>query len=212
MTVVGMVDNISTSSLFNKTALVISWDIYRLWYVLGILHRHVSAGKNLKVLVFTDDKENFSEAASLILGIRDISFFKGGDFSDFLDKKYKDFMREIIRTIRRDKPQFIVMEDPSRKGPFWLNFFNGIVQRACMEAAASIPKFLNEGEPYKVKAYYYWNPKEPNVVFDIVDTERKIKEFAEACPTFKHFIFEKRVALRRSPMILARFFSNQIME
>ena len=115
-------------------------------------------------------------AAAAVLGVKEVHFL---DHVDGELTYNKDFMRDIVRLIRKVKPYAVFSHDT---GQIVRNIFiNHPDHRACGEVTLdavyplarnrpSFPELLEEGlEPYSAKEVYLWSASDTNYETDISD-------------------------------------------
>jgi LmbE family N-acetylglucosaminyl deacetylase len=118
-------------------------------------------------------------AACAELGVTEVEFL---GFDDGILQPTLDLRRELVRTVRRYRPEIVITGDPSRlfSGDSYINHPD---HRAAAEAAldavfpaATMPLLWPEvGEPHRVRQVYVRGTDEPNTWVDIEDTiEAKI--------------------------------------
>jgi LmbE family N-acetylglucosaminyl deacetylase len=127
--------------------------------------------------------------AGKVLGLSDVYFckFKDGTLQNTLEVK-----REVVRIIRKVRPEVVVTMDPSVLYSPQIGFINHPDHRAAGQAALdavfplardhmSFPELLEEGlEPHKTKTILLMNLNEHNFAVDVSDTlDLKFKALAE---------------------------------
>ena len=117
-------------------------------------------------------------AAAEAVGVREVVFLRYPD-SELEDTK--EFRREIVRLIRRHRPDIVVTMDPTR--PYQLHRDHRTAGRVAMDAVfpyardrMTYPELLDEGlEPHKVAELYLAGSDHSDTWIDISDTvDRKI--------------------------------------
>ena len=127
--------------------------------------------------------------AGKVLGLADVYFC---DFEDGTLQNSLEVKREVVRAIRRVKPDVVISVDPSVLYSPALGFINHPDHRAAGQAALdavfplardhmSFPELLDEGlEPHKTKTVLLMNFNEHNFAVDISKTiDLKFKALAE---------------------------------
>ncbi len=126
-------------------------------------------------LVATREAEQ--RAAAAVLGVRDVLFL---GYTDAMLVPDLAMRRELVRVIRRLKPDVVVCQDPTVR---WVDqsYLNHPDHRAAGEATLdavypaardrmTFPELLAEGlEPHKVKEVYLSGAKDPDVAIDVTD-------------------------------------------
>lgn len=128
--------------------------------------------EQIKILRVQEQKE-----AADVIGVSSIQFF---DFEDGFLEVNDIARREIVRVIRKYKPDIIVSSDPS--GLFYReNHINHpdhlaagrIVHLAVFPACGNpfyYPELIGEGlEPHTPKEVWFSLPSNPNIIFDVTD-------------------------------------------
>lgn len=125
-------------------------------------------------------------AAAETLGVKIIEVLDHAD--GWLDPD-RVFLEELVRVIRRHRPDIVFAHDPDRYAGFNHRDHRavGITARDAIYPYARdhlhFPDQVNnEGlEPWKVKHLFFWGSNEPNVIVDVTDTlEKKVEAL------FKH--------------------------
>jgi LmbE family N-acetylglucosaminyl deacetylase len=137
-----------------------------------------------EVLVPLRKKEQ--KAAADVLGVKEVFFLDNVDGELTYNK---DFMREIVRIIRRLKPYAVFSHDPNHivRNMFINHPDHRAVGETVLDAVyplarnrPSFPELLDEGlEPYSVKEICLWTASDTNYDVDITDTmEKKFEALA----------------------------------
>ncbi len=123
-------------------------------------------------------KQEQLEAADL-LGVEETVFM---GYPDQGLEDTPEFRKELVRLIRRFRPQAVVTVDPFRRYPWHRD--HRITGQVVLDAIypfardnLSYPELLDEGlEPHRTEQVYLWGTEDPNCCFDISSTfERKIE-------------------------------------
>ncbi|MFC2034763.1 PIG-L deacetylase family protein [Chloroflexota bacterium] len=112
-------------------------------------------------------------AAAELLGVREVIFL---DYPDQTLEDTPEFRKEIVRLIRRYKPDTVVTTDPYRR--YIWHRDHRITSRVTLDAIfpyardiLAYPDLLKEGlEPHKVREVLLWGTEEPNYRSDITST------------------------------------------
>lgn len=121
------------------------------------------------------------EAAS-VLGVEEVVFL---DRPDQGLEDTSDFRRDLVREIRRFKPEVVATTDPYRK--YIWHRDHRVTGQVALDAVfpyardhLAYPELLEEGfEPHKVKEMLFWGADEVNLRVDITDTfELKMQALA----------------------------------
>ena len=118
-------------------------------------------------------------AACATLGVAEVLFL---GYDDGLLQPTLELRRDLVRTIRQQKPEVVLTSDPTRffSGEYYINHpDHRAAGQAALDAVApacSMPLLWPEaGEPHRVHKVYVYGNSEPNVWIDIAGTiERKI--------------------------------------
>ncbi len=117
--------------------------------------------------------------ASKLLGVEETVFM---GYSDQCLEDTPDFRKELVRLIRKFRPQKVITVDPFRRYPWHRD--HRITGQVLLDAVypfardnLSYPDLLKEGlEPHRVQEVFLWGPEDPNYVVDITSTfETKVK-------------------------------------
>lgn len=161
----------------------------------GTIARWAEEGRHVTYLILTDGNRGSSDpsmtserlsqirhaeqrAAALRLGVKDV-FFLGYDDGSL--QPTLDLRRQIVRWIRRCKPDVVVAPDPTRR---WSGqrYINHPDHRAAGDATLDaimpgadtrlvFPELLDEGlEPHEVREIYLTGSNEPDLWVDISQT------------------------------------------
>lgn len=162
----------------------------------GTLAAWVQAGCRVSYVVCTDGNAGSHEpgmtrerlakirraeqrAACATLGVSEVRFL---GYDDGLLQPTLELRRDLVRTIRQQKPEAILTSDPSRffSGDHYINHpDHRAAGQAALDAvapASAMPLLWpEEGDPHRVERVYIYGNNEPNVWIDISDTiEQKI--------------------------------------
>lgn len=113
------------------------------------------------------------QAAANVLGVREVVFL---GYPDQGLEESDGFRKDLVRVIRRFRPEIVVTADPYRK--YIWHRDHRITARVVLDAVfpfardhLSYPDLLDEGlEPHKVKEVWCWGSEDPNYCSDITDT------------------------------------------
>jgi LmbE family N-acetylglucosaminyl deacetylase len=158
-----------TSYLWTKEG----WEFY---YCICTDGSKGSEDPNMKKEVLVPLRKEEQRAAAAVLGVKEVMFL---DHVDGELSYNRDFLKEVVRVIRRLKPYAVFSHDP---GQIVRNMFiNHPDHRAVGEIALdavypmarnrpTFPELLDEGlEPFSVKEIYLWTASETNFDVDITD-------------------------------------------
>ena len=116
--------------------------------------------------------------AASVLGIDEVVFLDHPDQQLVSDDKFRE---ELVRQIRKFKPEVVITIDPERK---WIRHRDHYMTgRTALDAIfpyardhLAYPSMLESGlEPHKVEDVYLWGTDDPDVYIDIDDTfDKKI--------------------------------------
>ena len=118
-------------------------------------------------------REREEREAARVLGVKDVVFLR------YADQGLEDtagFRKELVRVIRRFKPETVASTDPYRKGLWHRDhrICGQIVLDAIYPLARdyhAYPDLIKEGFlPHKVKEVLLWGSEEPNYRVDITST------------------------------------------
>jgi LmbE family N-acetylglucosaminyl deacetylase len=121
-------------------------------------------------------REQEQRDAASVLGVREVIFL---NYHDQCLEDTPEFRKEIVRLIRKYKPETIVTVDPYRRY-FWWHRDHRVCGQVVMDAIfpygrdhLAYPDLLEKGfEPHKVNELLLFNSGEPNYRIDISDTFR----------------------------------------
>ncbi len=128
---------------------------------------------NLKPEVLAKVREAEQLAAARLLGVREVIFLRHPDQSL---EDTPEFRKEVVRLIRRYKPETVVTADPYRRYVWHRD--HRITGQTVLDAVfpyardyLSYPELLEEGlQPHKVREILFWASEEPNYRLDITNT------------------------------------------
>ena len=128
-------------------------------------------------------REQEQLAAAKLLGVRDVVFLR---YTDQALEDTPDFRKDIVRLIRKYRPQTVVSADPYRR--YIWHRDHRITGQVVLDAVfpyardfLAYPDLLEEGlQPHKVKEVLLWATEDPNYHSDITDTF-EIKMAALSC-------------------------------
>jgi len=126
---------------------------------------------NPKELIVMREREQ--QAAADMLGVREVVFLR------YPDQGLEDtpgFRKDLVRVIRKYRPQTVVTADPYRR--YIWHRDHRITGQVVLDAIfpfardhLSYPDLLEDGlAPHKVEEVLFWGSEEPNCCFDISDT------------------------------------------
>ena len=158
--------------------------------VAGTVAQWTAAGKDVVYVVCTngdkgtDDmnmdqeelvkiREGEQLAAARLLGVREVVFLR---YPDQGVEDTPEFRKDIVRMIRKYRPQIVVTSDPYRRYVWHRD--HRIVARVTLDAVfpyardhLSYPDLLQEGlSPHAVQEVWCWGSDDPNHRTDITDT------------------------------------------
>jgi LmbE family N-acetylglucosaminyl deacetylase len=153
-----------------------------------------------EMLVATREAEQ--REAARILGAKDVVFLK---YPDAYLEPNLDLRREIVRQIRRLKPDVVICQDPTVRW-FASEYINHPDHRAAGEATLAaifpaardrltFPELLGEGlEPHRVREVYLAGAQTPDVTIDITNyIDRKMDSLRAHASQVGDFAFEPMV-------------------
>ncbi|HAZ31406.1 MAG TPA: PIG-L family deacetylase [Dehalococcoidia bacterium] len=124
-----------------------------------------------KELIKTREREQL--AAARLLGVREVVFLR---YPDQGLEDTPEFRKDIVRLIRKFKPEIVATSDPHRRYVWHRD--HRITGRVTLDAVfpyardhLSYPDLLQEGlKPHAVKEVWCWGPENPNYRSDITET------------------------------------------
>jgi LmbE family N-acetylglucosaminyl deacetylase len=129
--------------------------------------------RNLKPEALAEIRKREQLAAAGLLGVRETVFL------NYPDQGLEDdhaFRRDLVRVIRRYRPEVVATADPYRKYMWHRDHrITGIVTLDAVFPYArghlTYPELLGEGlEPHTVREMWFWGAEEPNLRLDITKT------------------------------------------
>lgn len=123
-------------------------------------------------LAATREKEQLD--AAKVLGVKEVKFLR---YKDQTLEDNSSFREEIVRLIRKHKPDTVATTDPYRR--YLWHRDHRITGQVVMDAVypcardrLSYPDLLKKENlvPHKVKEILFWASEEPNYYFNITDT------------------------------------------
>ncbi len=158
--------------------------------VAGTVARWTGEGKDVIYVVCTNGDKGTSDAdvkpdelarireqeqlaAAKLLGVREVIFLRHADQSL---EDTPEFRKEIVRLIRRYRPEIVVTADPYRR--YLWHRDHRITGQVTLDAIfpyardyLSYPELLEEGlQPHKVREVWFWAAEDPNYRSKITDT------------------------------------------
>ena len=158
--------------------------------VAGTVARWTGEGKDIIYVVCTNGDKGTSDtnvkpdelarireqeqlAAAKLLGVREVIFLRHADQSL---EDTPEFRKEIVRLIRRYRPEIVVTADPYRR--YLWHRDHRITGQVTLDAIfpyardyLSYPELLEEGlQPHKVREVWFWAAEDPNYRSKITDT------------------------------------------
>lgn len=132
-----------------------------------------SSDPNIKPEVLAKIREKEQRAAAKVLGVKEVIFL---DYPDQGLEDTPEFRKEIVRMIRKYRPEIVVTADPYRR--YIWHRDHRIVSQVAMDAVfpyardvLAYPDFVTEGlQPHKVKEMLFFASEEPNYCSDITGT------------------------------------------
>jgi len=128
---------------------------------------------NMKPDELAKIREQEQLAAAKLLGVREVVFL---GYPDQTLEDTPEFRKDIVRLIRKYKPETVVTADLYRR--YLWHRDHRITSRVTLDAVfpyardlLAYPDLLEEGlQPHKVKEVLLWGAEEPNYRSDITDT------------------------------------------
>jgi len=128
---------------------------------------------NMKPDELAKIREKEQLAAAKLLGVREVVFL---GYPDQTLEDTPEFRKDIVRLIRKYKPETVVTADLYRR--YLWHRDHRITSRVTLDAVfpyardlLAYPDLLEEGlQPHKVKEVLLWGAEEPNYRSDITDT------------------------------------------
>ena len=158
--------------------------------IAGTVARWVSEGKDIIYVVCTNGDKGTSDtnvkpdelvrvrkqeqrAAAKLLGVRDVIFL---GYPDQALEDTPEFRKEIVRLIRRYRPELVATVDPYRR--YLWHRDHRITGQVTLDAIfpyardhLAYPDLMKEGlQPHKVKEVLLWGAENPNYRSNITDT------------------------------------------
>jgi len=124
-------------------------------------------------------REDEQRAACRVLGVKDVVFLR---YDDGTLQPTLELRRDIVRQIRRFKPEVVITEDPTALF-YGDDYINHPDHRAAGQAAidavapaAAMPLLWpEEGEPHRVRQVYVNGTDKPNVWVELGDAQMECK-------------------------------------
>lgn len=128
---------------------------------------------NIKPEELAKIREQEQLAAASVLGVREVIFLRHPDQTL---EDTPEFRKELVRLIRKYRPETVVTTDPYRR--YIWHRDHRITGRVALDAIfpyardfLSYPDLLEQGfQPHKVREVLLWGSEEPNYCTDITDT------------------------------------------
>jgi LmbE family N-acetylglucosaminyl deacetylase len=132
-----------------------------------------TSDRNVRPEWLAEVRKKEQRAAARVLGVREVTFL------DYPDQGLEDtpaFRKDLVRVIRRYRPETVITSDPYRRY-FW-HRDHRIVGQVVLDAVfpfardhLAYPDLLEEGlEPHKVKEILFWASEDVNYRVDITGT------------------------------------------
>jgi LmbE family N-acetylglucosaminyl deacetylase len=118
-------------------------------------------------------REEEQRQAAAVLGIAEVVFLR---FPDQGLEDCTEFREQLVRQIRRHRPEAVVTVDPWRR--YIRHRDHSICGRVTLDAVfpyardhLAYPEHLREGlEPHRVREVYLWGAEEPDTFLDVSET------------------------------------------
>lgn len=118
-------------------------------------------------------REEEQRQAAAVLGIAEVVFLR---FPDQSLEDCTEFREQLVRQIRRHRPEAVVTVDPWRR--YIRHRDHSICGRVTLDAVfpysrdhLAYPEHLREGlEPHRVREVYLWGSEEPDTFLDVTET------------------------------------------
>ncbi|MFH1031249.1 MAG: PIG-L deacetylase family protein [Chloroflexota bacterium] len=128
---------------------------------------------NMKPSELAKIREQEQTAAAKLLGVREVVFLR---YPDQGLEDTPEFRKELVRQIRKFRPETVVSADPYRK--YIWHRDHRVVGQVVLDAVFpyardyhAYPDLIKEGlEPHKVKELLLWGSEDPNYCSNITDT------------------------------------------
>ena len=132
-----------------------------------------TSDRKIKPEELAQTREQEQIAASRLLGVREVVFLH---YSDQGIEDTPEFRKNIVRQIRKYRPEIIITADPYRR--YIWHRDHRIVSQVTLDAIfpyardhLAYPELLDEGlMPHKVKEAWFWATEDPNYHSDITQT------------------------------------------
>lgn len=142
-------------------------------YVVTTNGNKGTSDASMKPEVLAKIREQEQLAAAEVLGVRKVIFL---GYPDQGLEDTPEFRKEIVRQIRRYRPETVVTADPYRR--YLWHRDHRITSQVTLDAIfpyardiLSYPDLLQEGlQPHKVREVLLWGSEQPNYFSDITDT------------------------------------------
>jgi LmbE family N-acetylglucosaminyl deacetylase len=138
-----------------------------------------TSDRNLAPEQLIEIREKEQSAAALVLGVQEVVYLR---YPDQGLEDTPEFRKEIVRLIRRYRPQIVATSDPYRRYIYHRD--HRIVGQAVLDAVypnardyLAYPDLIEEGlEPHKVQELLFWGSEDINYRSDVTNTfDLKIK-------------------------------------
>jgi LmbE family N-acetylglucosaminyl deacetylase len=133
---------------------------------------------NVKPAELAEIRQKEQRAAAEVLGVREVVFLENPDQGL---EDTPEFRKQIVRMIRRYRPETVVTADPYRR--YIWHRDHRIAGQVTLDAVfpyardhLAYPDLLEEGlQPHKVREMLFWASQDINYISDITDTfDRKL--------------------------------------
>ncbi|MFC2002579.1 PIG-L deacetylase family protein [Chloroflexota bacterium] len=132
-----------------------------------------TSDRNMKPEKLVKVREQEQVAAAKVLGVKDVVFLH---YEDQALEDTPEFRKEIVRQIRRYRPDIVFGADPYRR--YLWHRDHRIAGQVILDAVfpyardhLAYPDLLEQGlEPHKVREVWLWGTEDPNYRSDVTDT------------------------------------------
>lgn len=160
---------------FNAAGTVVRWvhEGKNVVYLVCSSGDKGTGDRNMKPEELAKVREQEQLAAARVLGVKEVFFLR------YMDQALEDtpeFRKDIVRQIRRYRPDIIMTTDPYRRYVWHRD--HRVCGQVTLDAVfpyardhLAYPDLLEEGlEPHKVREVWLWGTEDPNYRSDITDT------------------------------------------